>query len=114
MKKFFLLAFASFLLVSCHSHKGLYSWYNYEDTTYKFSKTHEEKLQPKVIKEYERIINKQKGIRKAVPPGMYAEYGYLLYKIGREQEGIQFLQKEIELYPESTIYIIRIIKQLKK
>lgn len=49
-----------------------------------------------------------------MPPGMYAEYGYLLYKTGKKDEGLAFLKKEVELYPESDTYISRIIKQLEK
>ena len=45
---------------------------------------------------------------------MYAEYGYLLYKTGKKEEGIEFLKQEMELYPESEKYISRIVKQLEK
>lgn len=49
-----------------------------------------------------------------VPPGLYAEYGYLLYKTGKKDEGLSFLRQEIKLYPESERYISRIIKQIEK
>ncbi len=49
-----------------------------------------------------------------VPPGLYAEYGYLLYKTGKKDEGLTFLKQEITAYPESEKYISRIIKQLEK
>jgi hypothetical protein len=56
----------------------------------------------------------QGGKRGAVPPGLYAEYGYLLYKTGKKDEGLSFLRQEIKLYPESERYISRIIKQIEK
>jgi hypothetical protein len=57
---------------------------------------------------------KQKGIRKVVPPGVNAEYGYLLYKAGKKEEGLALLKAEIKAYPESETFISRIIKQLEK
>ncbi len=99
---------------SCSSTKTLYSWYDYENMAYEYNKEPTEKLQVEVLEQFKKITDKQKGIRGVVPPGMYAEYGYLLYKTGKKTEGIDFLKKEIELYPESETYISRIIKQLEK
>lgn len=99
---------------SCTTTKALYSWYDYEDTTYQYSKKATDKLQLKVLEQYKKITEKQKGLRGVVPPGMYAEYGFLLYKTGKTEEGLAFLKKEVELYPESDTYISRIIKQLEK
>ncbi len=102
------------MLASCSSTKPLYSWYNYERATYQYSKKNTEELQLKLLKEYERIIHHQKGSRGMVPPGMYAEYGYLLCKMGNPTEGLLFLKEEIKAYPESEQYISRIIKQLEQ
>lgn len=99
---------------SCTTTKTLYSWYDYEDVTYQYSKKSTEELQVKVLEQYKKITERQKGVRGVVPPGMYAEYGYLLYKTGKKDEGLSFLKKEVELYPESDTYISRIIKQLEK
>ena len=99
---------------SCTTPKTLYSWYDYEDATYQYSKKSTEELQVKVLEQYKKITERQKGVRGVVPPGMYAEYGYLLYKTGKKDEGLSFLKKEVELYPESDTYISRIIKQLEK
>lgn len=109
-----LLAGAALALSSCGSPTTLYSWHDYEDATYQYSKRQTEELQVKVLEQYKKVTEKQKGIRGVVPPGMYAEYGFLLYKTGKKEEGLGFLKKEIELYPESEAYISRIIKQLEK
>ncbi len=101
-------------LTSCSSTSTLYSWYDYEDVSYEYNKEPTEALQVKVLEQYKKLTDKQNGVRGVVPPGMYAEYGYLLYKTGKKQEGIDFLKKEISLYPESETYISRIIKQLEK
>ena len=117
MKKliFLVAVIAAMLAVSsCTTTKTLYSWYDYEDATYQYHKRSTEELQVKVLEQYKKITEKQRGVRGVVPPGMYAEYGYLLCKIGKKDEGLAFLKKEVELYPESDTYISRIIKQLEK
>lgn len=101
-------------VTSCNTTQTLYSWYDYEDRAYEYNKEPTEKSQVKLLEQYKKLSDKQKGVRGVVPPGMYAEYGYLLYKTGKKQEGIDFLKKEISLYPESEKYISRIIKQLEK
>ena len=68
----------------------------------------------RLLQTYQLMIDKQTGFRKAVPPGIYADYGFLLYKQGKKEEGISFLEKEIALYPESSELISRIIKNLEK
>lgn len=114
MKKFFILGTMALLVASCGSDKSLYSWYDYEDATYQYSKKQTDDLKAKMMEQYLKLINKQTGTRKVVPPGLYAEYGYALYMGGKKDEGLEFLKKEIQLYPESKNYISRIIKQLEK
>lgn len=105
---------ATLSFTSCNTTKNLYSWHDYEDMTYKYSKRQTDELQVKVLEQYKKVMDHQKGVRGVVPPGLYAEYGFLLYKTGKQAEGIEFLKKEISLYPESETYISRIIKQLEK
>ena len=113
MKKILLAALVITTIASCTT-TTLYSWYDYEDITYEYSKKRTEELQAKLLKQYKKITEKQPGTRGVVPPGLYAEYGYLLYTTGQQEEGLKFLKEEIKLYPESEIYISRIIKQLEK
>lgn len=101
-------------LSSCGSSKTLYSWYDYEDATYKYTKNPDEKRQERMMNQYAKVLQKQKGTRKTVQPGLYAEYGYMLVKAGKKEEGLELLNKEMELYPESKVYVSRIIEQLKK
>jgi len=101
-------------VTSCSTSQHLYSWYNYEDIVYQYNKNPNEKLQAKVLEQYKMVIERQRGLRSTVPPGLYAEYGFLLYKTGQKEEGLKFMKQEIALYPESESYISRIIKQLEK
>ena len=110
MKKILLTLFVIMTITSCTTTTTLYSWYNYEDITYQYSKRKTDELQVKVLEQYQKLTEKQKGTRGTVPPGLYAEYGYLLYMTGKQEEGLKFLKEEIWLYPD----ISRIIKQLEK
>ena len=114
MKKLLSIALLAGLMTACSTQKPLYSWYNYEDVTYKFDKNQSEAAQQHLLEEYQKMIEKQNGLRKTVPPGLNAEYGFLLCKLGKKGEGIKYLKAEIALYPESATYVSRIIKQLEK
>lgn len=101
-------------LTSCSVNKTLYSWHDYEDATYQYSKRPTDESKAKMMEEYLKMTQRQKAIRGVVPPGLYAEYGYVLCMSGKKEEGLNLLKEEIKLYPESETYISRIIKQLEK
>jgi len=47
--------------------------------------------------------SKKEGYR--VPPGVYCEYGYLLFKEGKGEEATRYFALEEQIYPESRIFI---------
>ena len=86
---------------------------------------------------YEDMVSNPGGTRGVVPPGIYAEYGFLLlqettaetfekYATKKQKRiiessdyatlfaarGVALLQKEIELYPESKKFIEPLLKRL--
>ncbi len=115
MKKILLASITVLAMSSCATTPNtLYAWHDYADKTYEYSKKPTDELKTQVLEEYRLMIEKQDGTRKTVPPGMYAEYGYMLYKSGKQEEGLKYMRQEIDLYPESEKYISRIIKQIEK
>lgn len=114
MKKYTYLIFLSVFLISCTSTKGLYTWSKYEQASYNYLKKSDEKSTDKLFKEYELLINNPKGTRKVTPPGILADYGFLLIQKGDLIKGKEYLKKEILLYPESKIFIDRILKLVEK
>ncbi|MCL1937207.1 MAG: DUF4810 domain-containing protein [Candidatus Azobacteroides sp.] len=115
MKKIFAFTLWGLLFTACASTpKSLYSWNNYQDQAYDYVKNGTPESLDKLMKTYQQMIDKQTGSRKVVPPGICADYGFLLYKQGKREEGISFLEKEMALYPESSVFISRIIKNLEK
>lgn len=114
MKKIIIAAFGIVVLSSCQTQQTLYSWYDSEDATYVYTKRTTDETLERAMAQYKKVIAKQNGLRKTVPPGVNAEYGYLLCKAGKKEEGLALLQAEIQAYPESETFISRIIKQLEK
>lgn len=116
MQKKLLTGGVLFLLccVSCTTQQSLYSWSDYERRSYDLVKEDTEKNLDELLAAYETMINKQTGLRKTAPPGIYADYGFLLVKKGKTAEGIQMMKQEIALYPESATFISRIIKRLEE
>ena len=114
MKKLILSALCVMAMTSCETQKSLYSWYDSEDATYMYTKRATEETLATAMAQYEKVISKQEGLRKVVPPGVNAEYGYLLCKAGKKEEGLTLLRAEIKAYPESEKFISRIINQLEK
>ena len=116
MKKILaILVTALLCFASCTTTQApLYTWDKYYITSYNYLKDNDEKAMQELIKTYQNIINKQYGARKTVPPGIYADYGFLLLQADRNDEGKKMLQMEIALYPESAVFINRILKMLEK
>ena len=115
MKKLLIASIVTLAMGSCATApRTLYAWHDYADMTYEYSKKPTDELKNKVLEEYQLMIDKQNGTRGVVPPGMFAEYGYMLYRLGKTEEGLKYMKQESDLYPESEKYISRIIKQLEK
>ena len=115
MKKLLILLIAGTSLFACTTtDRALYSWYDTEDATYQYTKRGTEDLLNNAMAQYELVINKQNGTRMVPPPGINAEYGFLLCKAGKKEQGITLLKEEMRLYPESQKYISRIVNQLTK
>lgn len=99
-------------LNSCAVQTPLYTWSDYNLTSYKYLKNVDDASTTTLMTTYENIINQQAGARHAVPPGIYADYGFLLLQQNRTAEGKAMLIKEIELYPESKVFIDRVLEKI--
>lgn len=146
MKKLLILSLVTFCLTSCGLTSSLYYWggvqngtTTYENLAYKnYDKQTPESL-CKLICMYEDIVSNPGGTRRMPPPGICAEYGYMLlipenaaifaehatamqkktfasgdYATFFPEKGKELLQKEIELYPESAKFIAPLIERLCK
>ena len=146
MKKIFILAFVALCLTSCALTSSLYYWggtqngaTTYENLTYKNYDKQTPESVCNLICMYEDIVTNPGGERKMPPPGICAEYGYMLlipenakifelyatsvqkrtfasteYATFFPEKGKQLLLKEIEFYPESAKFITPLIERLCK
>lgn len=113
MKKYIYIFIVAFAFQSCSTPKGLYSFDKYQKASYNYLKKADEKSIDNLMKQYKKVINKQKGVLKITPPGLYADYGFFLIQRGELKKGKANLNKEIALYPESKIFIARILKLIE-
>lgn len=44
-----------------------------------------------------------------VPPGIYAEYGFVMYEQGNNQQAVFYFQKEANKWPESRAFMAKLI-----
>lgn len=145
MRKLKLLAIcivAISFMTSCASER-LYYWgqpasdgaFKYDEVAYNYY----DKQSPQAICElmvtFEEMVSNPGGSRKMPPPGICAEYGYLLLtpdidqifastatprqrnamtRTDFYQYGLELMQKEIEYYPESAQFIKPLIDRAKE
>lgn len=114
MRKLLLAGVALWMLTSCATTTSLYNWNNYVDSSYQYYKKQTPESTERLMKTYEAMIKKPNGSRKTIAPGICAEYGYFLIQNGKKDEGVTMLKKEKELYPESTQFMDRLIKQFSE
>lgn len=143
MKKILILITSIILLNSCGT-TSLYYWggikngaTNYENLAYKDYKAQTPEAMCKLLCVYQDMVTNPGGIRQVPPPGICAEYGYLLllpetaeifaeyatnaqrkifsttdYSILFPELGKKMFEKELEYYPESRQFIEPLMKRL--
>lgn len=112
-----LLATSVFLsgLVSCASNPKLYDWGSYNDKCYDYSRNPSEWNRKLLVNQFERIMDHQTfGQRKEVPPGIFADYGFFLIQDGETSEGLKYLRMEMELYPESSQFLKKVVAMFEE
>ena len=58
----------------------------------------------------EAIVKAGEANRAVMPPGIYAEYGYLQMQQGNNAQAIELFKQEKALWPEATVFMDRMIK----
>lgn len=112
MRKVVFIIASTLLLGSCTSTQ-LYSWTGYDNAIYNYTKVNDEKSLQELMLVYEKLI-KHPGTSNRPAPGICADYGYLLLTKGEKEKGIALLKQEIVYYPESAVFIGRIIKRAEQ
>ncbi len=90
---------------------GLYYWGDYETSL--FERYVENNPQHTDAYLTQTLLEAEKQHRK-VPPGVYADYGFLLYTRGDKAGAIENFQKERALYPESLALMNKLIERIQQ
>lgn len=107
--------FLGLTLSACAKPTPLYVYGDYSESYYKDKKTANEgsrlKLEASMEKAIEEAANSRSG---RVPPGMYANLGYMYLQDGKAREAISLFEKEKAVYPEAAHFMDRIIAKVEK
>ncbi len=110
--------FASLIMLTvvgsaCTTQKPLYNYNGYDEAIYQYTKKSDEQSLDQLLKVYDELILKT-GSRQVPPPGLYADYGFLLIQKGEVEKGAELIKKEIALYPESSYFLGLILKRMER
>lgn len=102
---------ATVLFITTGCVQTRYAWQGYDQKLYDHYKNPAEYDQ--FIESLNEVIEEGESDGK-VPPGIYAEYGYVLYEKGRFDESVKYFMKEQNKWPESKILMTKMINNAQK
>lgn len=110
-----LLLAAALLTGGCaQKSQSLYNYGTYSERYYAYKKDATDEsmfaLQQSIEKAIENAGDSRSG---RVPPGMYANLGYLYLKSGNGKEAITNFEREKAIYPESAHFMERMIRKVE-
>lgn len=105
---------ALLLFAGCAGPQPLYNYENYSSSYYDNVKAPSEETALELQQSMEKAIEAAGESRSGrVPPGMYANLGYIYLKGGAPAKAIEMFNKEKETYPEATQFMDRMIQKVE-
>jgi len=102
---------AIFLLSGC-ANNTMYYWGNYSNSLYQYKKNLTQESLDRHISELLEIVRKSNARNLRVPPGVYAELGFIYTEKGDNVEAIKYFELEKNTYPESAKFMDSLIKSM--
>jgi hypothetical protein len=99
------------ILAGCGGANTRYAWNNYDSELYNHYKVPAQREE--FIVAMKEIVTDAEAENK-VPPGIYAEYGYLMYEKGDMEQAVIYYQKEASKWPESKFLMEKMIANTQK
>ena len=113
LKLLLILLVIPLLITGCES-PDVYYWGHYESLVYvTYAKPGKVPPEAQVLK-MEEDLQKAAAANKPVPPGFHAYLGYLDYQLGKPDLARREFEKEKALFPESTVFMDRMLAGLAK
>ena len=107
-----LLIFTAFLS-GCKSTPPMYMYENYSESFYALKKESGHESDAQWQSSLESIVKKSNAKAVRVPPGIYANLGYIQLKSSNYPKAIAFFEQEKSIYPESSRFMENLIKKAK-
>jgi hypothetical protein len=88
----------------------LYSWGDYDESL-------EQRYEKENIAQAEQLLRDQMlayADGQRVPPGVYADYAFLLFRRGDLAGAVFFFEKEKKTFPESALLMNKLIERIRK
>ncbi len=105
MKRRLALVTAAVLLAGCATQQAKYDWGQHDQKLYAYYKA------PANLLEFSdalsAIVKAAETKHTRVPPGVYAEYGYLQLQAGKTKEAADLFGLEAAHWPESKVFMDR-------
>lgn len=102
---------AAFLMSGCAGQKPMYEYGNYSETYYQLKQNGDAETTTAWKTSLEESIKKSNAQAIRIPPGINANLGYLYLKVNDADKAISFFNAEKALYPESTVFMNKLIKK---
>jgi hypothetical protein len=93
--------------------KPMYDYGNYSESFYAMKLESGTETETEWLQSLERIIVKSDEINVRVPPGVYANLGYLSLRSNNNEKAISYFELEKATYPESVMFMDRLINRIK-
>lgn len=91
--------------------QALYDYGGYSDAYYIFKKEPGEKSMGEFKSSIEDVIEKSDANAMRVPPGMFANLGYIYLKMNNPARAVENFEKEKAIYPEARHFMDRMIRK---
>ena len=112
-KSLFLLLLLATVLSACAGKPLLYQWGSYNQQIYAMYHDPGKVPAEKQLEDLERDYQKARAANRPVPPGYHAHVGYLYFQLGKTDQALRSFETEKALFPESAVYMDRLIARVK-
>ncbi len=110
----FLVLVAALMLAGCAKKPLLYRWGSYEEQIYAMYRDTGKVSIEEQLQYLERDYQRARSADRPVPPGFHAHVGYLYFQLGKTDQALQSFETEKALFPESAVYMDRLIARIKQ
>ncbi len=91
-----------------------YSWGSYEDLVYAAYLAPSDVPAEKQVEALEKDYQAARAANRRMPPGWHAHLGFLYYQLGKLDQAQQELRTEKAEFPESAVFMDRLLANLRK